>query len=658
MACKEKGGEEEAEVDGGEVEEAVEEGREGGGRTNDVQDLSRTYGLFRRGNIEQTSMLRRFVLRISATPYTPTSFSWVMAKVKNISCSRSSASTLDLHEVEEERSRKCLWRTLSEGNGVGVVGIRYLMQKTGKRRENRLQAELFYVREGVINEYAIKFVVPVPAQVHKLHFTWQNLAGRPLPYTMDVDISNPSALSSSLNISQTGEIPVGVLQTWALALHCGPYDAEVDLSLRINVSVSRKNTTSLEFRRKKICLKEKSGYTGPEEVLVAASGSTSGGQVFYAAIGCACAFIAAICVLVVAYYVRDKKARRHRDPLQESRGLSSACSVERGTGVGPAQTFLSPETPPPSASGASASTYRRLDDRPSRELHERIQEITVQRCRVRLLSIEMEGTFGRVYRGSYHEEGASSPRDVLVKTAAEHASQSQVALLLREGLALYGLSHPALLPVLGVSIEDRSAPFLLYPHTGYKNMKRFLLRCKLSSEGPPRALTTQEVVEMALQAAKGVQYLHRKRLVHKDLAARNCVVDDDLRVQITDNALARDLFPQDYHCLGDNENRPIKWLAIESLLGKTFTTASDVWAFGVLLWELTTLAQQPYVEVDPFEMASYLRDGYRLAQPINCPDELFAVMAYCWAMSPDERPTFGQLIVCLQDFHTQLTRYV
>ncbi|XP_014601895.1 PREDICTED: tyrosine-protein kinase Dnt-like [Polistes canadensis] len=521
-----------------------------------------------------------------------------------------------------------------------------------------LQAELFYVREGVINDYAIKFVVPVPAQVHKLHFTWQNLAGRPLPYTLDVDISNPSALSSSLNISQTGEMPVGIVQTWALALHCGPYDAEVDLTLRINVSVSKRNTTSLEFRRKKICLKEKSSYTGPEEVLVAASGSTSGGQVFYAAIGCACAFIAALSVLVVAYYVRDKKARRHRDPLQESRGISSACSVERGTGVGPAQTFLSPETPPPSASGASASTYRRLDDRPSRELHERIQEITVQRCRVRLLSIEMEGTFGRVYRGSYHEEGASSPRDVLVKTAAEHASQSQVALLLREGLALYGLSHPALLPVLGVSIEDRSAPFLLYPHTGYKNMKRFLLRCKLSSEGPPRALTTQEVVEMALQAAKGVQYLHRKRLVHKDLAARNCVVDDDLRVQITDNALARDLFPQDYHCLGDNENRPIKWLAIESLLGKTFTTASDVWAFGVLLWELTTLAQQPYVEVDPFEMASYLRDGYRLAQPINCPDELFAVMAYCWAMSPDERPTFGQLIVCLQDFHTQLTRYV
>lgn len=132
---------------------------------------------------------------------------------------------------------------------------------------------------------------------------------------MSIDISNPSALSTSLNISEAGEIPISGLQTWALALHCGPYDAEIDLSLRINVSLSRKNSTSLEFRRKKICLKDKS-YTEPEEVLVAASGSTSGGQVFYVAIGCACALIAAIFVLVVAYYVRDKKARRHRDPLQ------------------------------------------------------------------------------------------------------------------------------------------------------------------------------------------------------------------------------------------------------------------------------------------------------------------------------------------------------
>ena len=98
-----------------------------------------------------------------------------------------------------------------------------------------------------------------------------------------------------------------------------------------------------------------------------------------------------------------------------------------------------------------------------------------------------------------------------------------MALLLREGLMLYGLNHPALLPVLGVSIEERGAPFLLYPLTGYRNMKRFLVSCKVNNDISARALTTQEVVEMALQIAKGVQYLHRKRLLHRDIAARNCV---------------------------------------------------------------------------------------------------------------------------------------
>ncbi|KAG8234050.1 hypothetical protein J437_LFUL014775 [Ladona fulva] len=279
------------------------------------------------------------------------------------------------------------------------------------------------------------------------------------------------------------------------------------------------------------------------------------------------------------------------------------------------------------------------------------------RCRVRLRSVVLEGTFGRVYRGTYTGMDGDE-QEVIVKTVTDQASAVQVSILLQEGLSLYALSHQHVLSVLGVSIEDRTAPFLIYPYSGYTNLKRFLQKCKLCPEGVAHTLTTQEVVDMALQVLRGMHFLHKKGIVHRDLATRNCVVDEKLRVQITDNALSRDLFPADYHCLGDNENRPVKWLAAESLQQKTFSTASDVWSFGVMLWELTTLAQQPYSEVDPFEMASFLSEGYRLAQPLNCPDELFAVMAYCWAMTPEERPTFQQLNACLTEFYNQLTRYV
>ncbi|KAH9508718.1 hypothetical protein Btru_049714 [Bulinus truncatus] len=163
---------------------------------------------------------------------------------------------------------------------------------------------------------------------------------------------------------------------------------------------------------------------------------------------------------------------------------------------------------------------------------------------------------------------------------------------------------------------------------------------------------------MAIQIIRGVQYLHRKKLIHKDIATRNCIVGNDLVVKVTDNSLARDLFPGDYNCLGDNENRPVKWMAIEALLQKRFSPASDVWAFGVTLWEMMTLGQQPYAEVDPFEMTAYLQEGYRIAKPHNCPDELFSLMACCWALSPDERPKFPQLLTYLQNFYMALGRYI
>lgn len=121
-------------------------------------------------------------------------------------------------------------------------------------------------------------------------------------------------------------------------------------------------------------------------------------------------------------------------------------------------------------------------------------------------------------------------------------------------------------------------------------------------------------------------------------------LDSDSNVRVCDSALSRDLFPDDYHCLGDNENRPIKWMALETLQKKLYSTSSDIWSLGVLLWELATLAAMPFEvytkifsnrfspyinkcivilqEVDPFELGPYLRDGYRLGQPVNCPDEL------------------------------------
>lgn len=82
------------------------------------------------------------------------------------------------------------------------------------------------------------------------------------------------------------------------------------------------------------------------------------------------------------------------------------------------------------------------------------------------------------------------------------------------------------------------------------------------------------------------------------------------------------------------------------------------WAYGVTLWELMTLGQQPYGNIDAFEMLNFLKQGHRISQPVNCPDELFTVIACCWALSEDERPGFGQMIVCLTDFLNALSNFI
>nr|XP_022915558.1 tyrosine-protein kinase Dnt-like isoform X1 [Onthophagus taurus] len=505
-----------------------------------------------------------------------------------------------------------------------------------------LDVELYYIRDGQINNNALAYVMDIPLNVDNLLISWESLNGKALPYNIGITTSNLHSITPKLNITESGIIPT-TLQTFTLSVPCtGTVADQVNIDISMNITLQPNNITTIKIQRKKNCKRNETPISS--NISVDSKPVTNSVNIFYTAVGSAIILIGFLAICVLRYYLKEKKKKS-----------------SRGNSMQPHMTYLTSATRNPTSTCSYGSfrrmpSYSLIDER-SKDLQERISELTIQRCRVGLNSVILEGTFGRVYLGSYTDENGRQ-EEVLVKTVTDHASQIQISLLLQEGMFMYSLNHKNILTILGVSIEDQTAPFLLYPYHSYKNLKVFLQKCKLNSEGVAHTLTTQEVVDMALQVIQGMQYLHKKHLWHKDLAARNCVVDDKLRIKVTDNALSRDLFPSDYHCLGDNENRPIKWMAIESLLQKEFSSSSDVWSFGVLLWELTTLAQQPYVEIDPFEVAAYLKDGYRLAQPVNCPDELFAVMAYCWAMSPSERPTFTQLQVCLQEFYAQLIRYV
>ncbi|KAK4298455.1 hypothetical protein Pmani_029203 [Petrolisthes manimaculis] len=525
----------------------------------------------------------------------------------------------------------------------------------------------------------------------------------------------------SVNVSLTGTVPTHP-HTFRLDLPClGTRSAEVDVVLNINVTSPRPRQppTVLYFKRRKICLEGQSAEMYAPHL--GSPGERAGAMslsVVYYVVPALAGLTLVITIIVIVAYIRRRRHKRDRDPRildvtdvgvktrpltnstllrpatpnNNTYTLPSSITINSYASLRKLTTPITPLTPLTPAhahnhvsttvsltqcsresgsrdacdtsrdreSGSrdtcqSSSTLSRSEvvvDPSAAELQERFRQMEVERQRVRLTAVAHEGSFGRVFRGWIQRDRPEQDQQVLIKTVTEGAPHDEVVALYREGTHLFNLYHRNVLTMVGISFADNSSPFLLYPFHGYQNLKLYL------QEHRGGHLRAAELVELAVQAAHGLSFLHTANVLHGDVAARNCVVSEKLQLRITDAALSRDLFPTDYESVGTEMARPIKWMAYEVINDRVISTSSDVWSYGVLLWELTTLAQQPYVEVAACEMAEYLRDGYRLAQPLNCPDDLYKVMAFCWAIHPHDRPHAKLILDYLAAFHHQLNSFI
>ncbi|XP_038213359.1 vascular endothelial growth factor receptor 1 isoform X2 [Zerene cesonia] len=194
--------------------------------------------------------------------------------------------------------------------------------------------------------------------------------------------------------------------------------------------------------------------------------------------------------------------------------------------------------------------------------------------------------------------------------------------------------------------------FIKVSDTGYVQPEwRSNYECDYLYEGRnPRPLTSRDLLAWGFQIARGMEYLASRKVLHGDLAARNILLAEDNIVKICDFGLARSIYKNDEYQKKENSPLPVKWLAVECMTDRIFSTQSDIWSFGIVLWELFSLAKTPYPNISPTNLLKWLLEGHRLEKPTYADDRLYDVMLKCWEQKPTARPSFSQLQEILGSF--------
>uniref|UniRef100_A0A8C7MQT9 Fibroblast growth factor receptor n=1 Tax=Oncorhynchus kisutch TaxID=8019 RepID=A0A8C7MQT9_ONCKI len=277
-----------------------------------------------------------------------------------------------------------------------------------------------------------------------------------------------------------------------------------------------------------------------------------------------------------------------------------------------------------------------------------------------------EGCFGQVVMAEALGIDKDKPKEavtVAVKMLKDDATEKDLSDLVSEMEMMKMIGkHKNIINLLGACTQDGPL-YVIVEYASKGNLREYL-----RARRPPgmeysyditrcsdEQLTFKDLVSCTYQVARGMEYLASQKCIHRDLAARNVLVTESNFMKIADFGLARDVHNIDYYKKTTNGRLPVKWMAPEALFDRVYTHQSDVWSFGVLMWEIFTLGGSPYPGIPVEELFKLLKEGHRMDKPGNCTNELYMMMKDCWHAISSHRPTFKQLVEDLDRILTLAT---
>ena len=304
---------------------------------------------------------------------------------------------------------------------------------------------------------------------------------------------------------------------------------------------------------------------------------------------------------------------------------------------------------------------------PVATIHPKLEALEYPRNDVVYVRDIGQGAFGRVFQAKapeiYKGEDWSF---VAVKMLKDDATEDMQRDFEREASLMVEFKHPNIVRLLGVCAIGKPM-CLLFEYMSKGDLNEFLRNCspdhfivrRRSTEllaGDEPKLDHVEQLDIAKQIASGMVYLSEKGYVHRDLATRNCLVGDHMDVKISDFGLTRCLHNGEYFQGSEHDAIPIRWMPLEAILYNKFTSESDVWSFGVVLWEIFSFALQPYYGMTHEEAVKYVREAKVLSCPDNTPQEIYDLMRLCWSKRPTNRPPFQTLKTAIQSLQDDVIK--